>query len=74
MVRYRTPSDIVANTIVQSQSNGVDRYEIGKYLMMNSKTKSGNRRVSALIQQIVKTFPDQISQYQKMEGKVRILK
>jgi hypothetical protein len=74
MMRYRTPCDIVAQTIIESQANGVDRYEIGKYLMMNSKTKAGNRRVSGYIQQLVKTCPEQVSQFQKMEGKIRILK
>lgn len=74
LVRYRTHSDIVSNVIVRSQSDGVDRYEIGKYLSVNCKTKAGNRRVSTLIQQLAKNYPDDISQFQKMEGKYRISK
>ncbi|CAD5226846.1 unnamed protein product [Bursaphelenchus xylophilus] len=72
--RYRIQSDIVADCIIQSRSEGIGRYEIGKRLGLNTRTKAGNRRVSQSIQFVVKNYPEQIGQYQKMEGKFRMLK
>ncbi|KAI6221152.1 hypothetical protein M3Y95_01010500 [Aphelenchoides besseyi] len=72
--RYRCQNDITAQAIVRSGSEGIGRYEIGKMMGQNTRTKAGNRRISASIQLIQKSFPNQIGSYQKMEGKYRMLK
>lgn len=71
---YRTQNDVVASIIYQSRSEGIGRVEIGKKLGLDATTKGGNRRVSQSIQAAVNAFPNHIGQYQKMEGKYRMIK
>ncbi|KAI1702838.1 general transcription factor 3C polypeptide 1 [Ditylenchus destructor] len=71
---YRPIGDSVASMIMQSSSEGLGRYEIGKRLGINTRTKSGNRKVSQYITNACKRFPEAIGQYQKMEGKFRMIK
>jgi hypothetical protein len=71
---FRSHNDAVANLITQAGSEGVSRYDIGYRLGINAHSKTGNRKVSDSIRKVLTTFPDQISQYQKMEGRFRVLK
>ncbi|KAI1697843.1 general transcription factor 3C polypeptide 1 [Ditylenchus destructor] len=71
---YRPIGDSVASMIMQSSSEGLGRYDIGKRLGLNTRTKSGNRKVSQYITNACKRYPDAIGQYQKMEGKFRMIK
>ncbi|CAD5219846.1 unnamed protein product [Bursaphelenchus okinawaensis] len=74
MNRYRTQNDIITQAIVQSRSEGLDRIRIGEKVGINTKEKAGNRKVSHSIQLACKSYPDMIGQYQKMEGKFRMLR
>lgn len=71
---YRPINDVVGSLIARSSSEGAGRLDIGKKLGMNPKTKGGNRRISNYIQTVVKSYPKEIGQYQKMEGKYRFIK
>ncbi|GMS95753.1 hypothetical protein PENTCL1PPCAC_17928, partial [Pristionchus entomophagus] len=71
---FRLSSDIVGDAIRESGGEGMGRNEIARRLRINATTKGGNRRVSANIQTIVKLYPDNIGQFQKMEGKVRSIR
>lgn len=71
---YRTQNDIASSLIAHSRAEGLGRYDIGKIIGINTKTKSGNRKISASIQSLTKAFPDYIGQFQKMEGKMRMIK
>lgn len=71
---YRPANDVVGSLIVHSSAEGAGRYELGRKIGLNTRVKGGNRRVSANIQSVMKTYSYYIGQYQKMEGKYRTIK
>lgn len=60
--------------IRRSGSEGIGRIDIGKYHGIDATVKGGNRRVSDSIIAICKSSPNLVDQYQKMEGKIRLIK
>ncbi|CAJ0572461.1 unnamed protein product, partial [Mesorhabditis spiculigera] len=71
---YRIPGDVALSSIKKGGSEGRGRNEIGKFLGMDTSTKPGNRRVSSYILAAQKEHPEHVGQYQKMEGKIRMIK
>lgn len=66
--------DLTAASIRQSGSEGTGRIEIGQTYGVDTRTKSGNRKVSTHILNSLKAFPEYFGQFQKMEGKFRCIK
>uniref|UniRef100_A0A8R1U8L7 GTF3C1 extended winged-helix domain-containing protein n=1 Tax=Pristionchus pacificus TaxID=54126 RepID=A0A8R1U8L7_PRIPA len=71
---FRLSTDIVGQSIRESGGEGMGRNEMARRLRIDATTKGGNRRVSANIQTLVKLYPHNIGQFQKMEGKVRTIR
>uniref|UniRef100_A0A0N4U8G2 TFIIE_alpha domain-containing protein n=1 Tax=Dracunculus medinensis TaxID=318479 RepID=A0A0N4U8G2_DRAME len=71
---YRTMSDLTVAAIRLSGSEGSGRTEIGRFYGMNTRSKTGNRKVSRHIINALKLFPAYFGQYQKMEGRCRTLR
>ncbi|GMR48058.1 hypothetical protein PMAYCL1PPCAC_18253, partial [Pristionchus mayeri] len=71
---FRLSSDIVGQAIRESGGEGMGRNEMARRLRIDATTKGGNRRISAAIQTMVKLHPENIGQFQKMEGKVRMIR
>ncbi|CAJ0937242.1 unnamed protein product, partial [Mesorhabditis belari] len=71
---YRLPGDVVLTAIRNGGSEGRGRAEIGKCLGIDTATKPGNRRVSGHIVAVQKEHEKHVGQFQKMEGKVRMIK
>ncbi|CEF68803.1 Hypothetical protein SRAE_2000345800 [Strongyloides ratti] len=74
MLLYRTPTDVINQVLREAGGDGADRYEIGHALGLNCHIKSGNRIVSQYIQELTKTFPNEIGQFHKMNGKIRSIR
>uniref|UniRef100_A0A158R5M0 CID domain-containing protein n=1 Tax=Syphacia muris TaxID=451379 RepID=A0A158R5M0_9BILA len=71
---YRTLGDLTVAAIRQSGNEGIGRIEIGQTYGVDTRTKSGNRKVSTHILNSLKAFPDYFGQFQKLEGKFRCIK
>uniref|UniRef100_A0A0N5B8E3 B-block_TFIIIC domain-containing protein n=1 Tax=Strongyloides papillosus TaxID=174720 RepID=A0A0N5B8E3_STREA len=74
MLLYRTPTDLINQVLREAGGDGADRYEIGHALGLNCHIKSGNRTVSQYIQELTKSFPEEIGQFHKMNGKIRSIR
>uniref|UniRef100_A0A915D9A1 Uncharacterized protein n=1 Tax=Ditylenchus dipsaci TaxID=166011 RepID=A0A915D9A1_9BILA len=73
-ILYRPQNDVISSLILQSSSEGIGKYELGKKIGINTRTKHGERRVAASIQSAIRTFSSHFGQFQKMEGKYRMIK
>uniref|UniRef100_A0A0N4Z4M9 B-block_TFIIIC domain-containing protein n=1 Tax=Parastrongyloides trichosuri TaxID=131310 RepID=A0A0N4Z4M9_PARTI len=74
MMLYRTPTDVINQALREASGDGADRYEIGHALGINCHIKSGNRTASQYIQELTKSFPNEIGQFHKMNGKIRSIR